>query len=73
MTKKKYAGFRQLTAPIHFHTAKLDGTTILAFQDGELIGSGRIAEVTDETVIIGNKDGTSEHFMIENCKFTYAD
>ncbi|ANY67721.1 hypothetical protein BBD42_15545 [Paenibacillus sp. BIHB 4019] len=64
---KKHKGFRELTAPVHFHTAAIDQTAILAFQDGELIGSGRIEEVTDETVRIGD-----EWFMRDNCTFTYA-
>lgn len=63
----KYKGFRQLTAPLHFHTAALDGTVILAFQDNELIGSGRIDEITDETVKIRD-----EFYMRANCTFVYA-
>jgi hypothetical protein len=63
----KYKGFRQLTAPVHFYTAVLDQTTILAFQDGELIGTGRIDEITEETVKIRD-----ERFMRANCTFVYA-
>lgn len=63
----KYKGFRQLTAPVHFHTAVLDEVVVLAFQDNELIGSGRIKEITDEAVKIRD-----ERFMIANCTFVYA-
>jgi hypothetical protein len=62
-----YKGFRQLTAPVHFYTAALDRRQILAFQDGELIGSGVIAEITEESVRIRD-----EHFFIDNCTFVYA-
>lgn len=63
----KYKGFRQLTAPLHFYTAVLDEAVVLAFQDNELIGSGRIDEITDETVIIRD-----EQFIRANCTFVYA-
>jgi hypothetical protein len=63
----KYKGFRQLTAPLHFHTAALNEAVVLAFQDNELIGTGRIAEIKDETVKIRD-----EWFMIANCTFVYA-
>ena len=63
----KYKGFRKLTASIHFYTAALDHSTILAFQDGELIGTGCIEEITDETVKIRD-----EQFMRANCTFVYA-
>ncbi|WP_169083256.1 hypothetical protein [Paenibacillus sp. PL91] len=64
---KKYAGFRQLTASVHFHTAALDEAIVLAFQDNELIGDGRIEEITEDTVKISD-----EHFMRKNCTFVYA-
>lgn len=66
MTKKTTGGFRQLTTPIHFHTAKIDNDVILVFLDGELIGNGRITDVTETTVII-----SGEHYIIGNCTFTY--
>ena len=72
MTNKKQRttryGFRELVSPIQFHTAKLEGSTILVFQADELIGSGRIDEITETTVIIGN-----DHFIRENCIFTYSE
>ncbi|MDQ8734236.1 hypothetical protein [Paenibacillus sp. LHD-38] len=64
---KKYKGFRQFTSAIHFHTAVLDKTQILAFQDGELIGSGSFDEMTDQIIKIRD-----ERFMRENCTFVYA-
>lgn len=72
MTNKKQRttryGFRTLTSPIHFHTARLEGVTVLVFQDDELIGSGRIEEITESTVTIGG-----EYFLRENCTFTYSE
>lgn len=65
---KTYRGFRTVTSPIQFHTAALDGTVIMAFQDGELIGSGRITEITDELVKIGG-----EYYIRANCTFTYPE
>ena len=68
MSKKydKLHGFQALTSLIHFHTAKLYGTTILVFQDGELIGNGRIREITETTITIGEYS-----YIIEKCSFTY--
>jgi len=63
----KYKGFRQLTSALHLHTAKLEQTHILAFQNNELIGSGRIEEITDETVKI-----REEYYMRDKCTFVYA-
>lgn len=69
MTKKygSYAGFRQLTSALHFHTAAIEQTPALAFQGGELIGSGRIEEITDETIKI-----RGEWYIRDNCTFVYA-
>ncbi|MEV5028535.1 hypothetical protein [Paenibacillus sp. LPE1-1-1.1] len=67
MFKNRYLGFKVLTAPVHFYTAALDQSTVLAFQDNELIGTGRIEEITEETVKI-----REERFMIANCTFVYA-
>ncbi|MFF2886659.1 hypothetical protein [Paenibacillus sp. NPDC057967] len=63
----KIFGFRELSSPIHLHTAALDNDIILAFQNGELIGSGHIEEITDTTVKIGG-----EIFLRDNCTFVYA-
>ncbi|OME86888.1 hypothetical protein BK120_08165 [Paenibacillus sp. FSL A5-0031] len=63
----KYKGFRQLTAPLHFYTAALDESVVLAFQNNELIGTGLIDEITNETVKIRD-----EQFMRANCTFVYA-
>ncbi len=67
----KYKGFRQLTAPLHFYTAALDQVTVLAFQNGELIGSGKITryDLDSEGDSVEIND---EHFLRENCTFVYA-
>jgi hypothetical protein len=59
--------FKPLTSAIHFHTAALDRTLILVFQAGELIGSGKIDEIRDETVKIRD-----EWYLRRNCTFVYA-
>lgn len=63
----KYKGFRQLTALVHFYTAVLDESVVLAFQDNELIGNGRIEEITEQTIKIRD-----ELFMRANCTLVYA-
>lgn len=67
----KYVGFRQLTSALHFYTAAIDETPLLAFQNAELIGTGRIEEIrsTDEgDVVVIN----GEHFIKRNVTFVYA-
>lgn len=66
----RYLGFRKLTSDLHFHTAAVEQTTILAFQDAELIGSGPIEEIRkddDDIIVI-----KGEYFLKRNCTFVYA-
>ncbi|TCM89618.1 hypothetical protein EV294_11283 [Paenibacillus sp. BK033] len=70
MDKKTYLGFRKLTSHLHFHTAMIENTVVLAFQDAELIGSGRIEalkEDEEDIVVIGG-----ENYIKRNCTFVYA-
>ncbi|GMK47638.1 hypothetical protein PghCCS26_47680 [Paenibacillus glycanilyticus] len=71
MDTKKYLGFRKLTSHLHFHTAMIERTVILAFQDAELIGSGRIEALNEgeeeDVVVIGG-----ENYTKRNCTFVYA-
>lgn len=71
MDKKKHLGFRKLTSNLHFHTAIIDKTVILAFQGAELIGSGRIEALKEseeeDIVVMGG-----ERYIKRNCTFVYA-
>lgn len=58
---------RPLTADIHFYTAMLDQTPVAVFMEGELIGCGRIYEITDNSVRVGDS-----RYLRENCTFKYA-
>ena len=55
-----------LTSPIHLHTAMLEGTPIAVFQGQEMIGSGKIVQITDYVVKIGD-----EFFVRDACLFKY--
>lgn len=41
---------KPLTSDIHLYTAQMDRSPIVVFAAGELVGSGRIAEVTENSV-----------------------
>lgn len=58
---------KPLTAEIHFYTAMLDRTPIAVFIADELIGSGRIEEVTENSVKVGKV-----RYLRKNCTFKYA-
>lgn len=58
---------KPLTADVHFYTAMLDRTPIVVFIADELIGSGRIKEITENSVKIGER-----RYLRENCTFKYA-
>lgn len=58
---------KPLTSPIHFHTAMLDEIPVAVFMGREMIGSGKIVQITDFVVKIGD-----EFYMRENCTFKYA-
>lgn len=58
---------KQLTADVHFHTAMLDQKPVAVFIADELIGCGRIYEITDDSVKVGYS-----RYLRENCTFKYA-
>jgi hypothetical protein len=62
---------RTLTSPVHFHTAALDNAAVDVFQDGELLGSGRVVEVREGTVVLAGPDGL-EFYVQDVCTFVYA-
>ncbi|MGU3568803.1 hypothetical protein [Paenibacillus sp. D51F] len=67
---------RELTHPIHFHTAILDQVPVLVFMGLELIGTGRIQsfethasedlELQADIVTI-----KGEHYIREQCRFEF--
>lgn len=59
---------KPLTADVHFYTAMLDRTPIVVFIADELIGSGRIEEISKKSVKVGE-----ERYLRETCTFKYAD
>ncbi|WP_028559787.1 hypothetical protein [Paenibacillus pinihumi] len=69
--------FKRLPSLLHLRTAAMEERTVLVFQDGELIGSGRIEaikEITEEDG--GNVVDTvitikGERFMYGACTFAY--
>lgn len=58
---------KPLISNIHFYTAKLDQTPIVVFAAEELVGSGKIAEITENSVKIGD-----ERYLRAVCEFKYA-
>ncbi|MWV42680.1 hypothetical protein GRF59_03485 [Paenibacillus sp. HJL G12] len=58
---------KPLTSPIHFHTAMLEGTPVAVFMGQEMIGSGKIVQITSYVVKIGD-----EFYVREACTFKYA-
>lgn len=58
---------KPLTADIHFYTAMIDQTPIAVFIADELIGSGRIEEITENSVKVGKG-----RYLRETCTFKYA-
>lgn len=58
---------KPLTADIHFYTAMLDRTPIVVFIADELIGSGKIEEITENSVKVGKR-----RYLRESCTFKYV-
>ncbi|MCJ8015205.1 hypothetical protein MUG84_26410 [Paenibacillus sp. KQZ6P-2] len=58
---------KPLTSLIHFHTAMLDEIPVAVFMGREMIGSGKIIQITDYIVKIGD-----DFYVRENCIFKYA-
>ncbi|MEK5641951.1 MULTISPECIES: hypothetical protein [Paenibacillus] len=65
MKSKRF--MKPLTSPIHFHTAMIEQIPVAVFMDQEMIGSGKIVEITDLSVKIGD-----EFFVRDACTFEYA-
>ncbi|MEC0253639.1 hypothetical protein [Paenibacillus lautus] len=59
---------KPLTTDIHFYTAMLDRTPIVVFITDELIGSGKIDEITENSVKVGNR-----RYLRETCTFKYVE
>lgn len=59
---------KPLTADIHFYTAMLDQTPIVVFIADELIGSGKIVEITEKSIKVGK-----QRYLRESCTFKYAE
>lgn len=65
--KRSSRFMRFLTSDIHLHTAKMDGTPIVIFIGQELVGSGKIAEITKDSIKVGN-----DRYLRSVCTFKYA-
>lgn len=65
MSSRKF--MKPLTSPIHFHTAMIEQIPVAVFMGQEMIGSGKIVQITDYVVKIGH-----EFFVREACTFKYA-
>ncbi|GAA0395844.1 hypothetical protein [Paenibacillus motobuensis] len=66
MTRKSRF-MKPLTSDIHFYTAQLDRSPVVVFIAGELVGSGKIEGITENSVRIGG-----ERYLRENCTFKYV-
>lgn len=58
---------KPLTADIHFYTAMLDETPVVVFIEDELIGCGKIEEIRENSIKVGD-----EWFMRGVCIIKYA-
>ncbi|RRJ62918.1 hypothetical protein EHV15_08195 [Paenibacillus oralis] len=58
---------KPLTSPMHFHTAMIEQIPVAVFMGQEMVGSGKIIEITDYSVKIGD-----EFYVREACTFKYA-
>lgn len=58
---------KSLTSEIRLHTAMIDQLPVVVFVGDELVGAGRIAEITEISVKIGD-----ERYVREVCTFRYA-
>jgi|GEM_PF-1911935 len=65
--KRSKRFMRPLTSDIHFYTAHMERAPIVVFAAGELVGSGRIAEITEDSVKIGD-----ERYLRAVCTFKFA-
>ncbi|WP_339323625.1 hypothetical protein [Paenibacillus sp. FSL W8-0194] len=58
---------KPLTSSLHLYTAMAERVPIVVFIGNELVGAGRIAEISEDSVKIGG-----ERYMREVCTFKYA-
>jgi len=65
--KYGHDGFMPLTSAIHLHTAALEERSILVFAGGELVGSGKIEAITENSVQI-----RGERYLRAGNTFAYA-
>lgn len=72
----RHLGFRKLMNNLHIHTAVIEKTPVLVFQDIELIGSGAIDAFKEITVDDGVKEEIvfigGERYLKRNCTLVYA-
>ncbi|MNW50712.1 hypothetical protein D3C74_281720 [compost metagenome] len=55
---------RQLTSDIHLYTAQMERTPVVVFVAGELVGSGKISEITENSVRV-----VDERYLRAVCEF----
>lgn len=58
---------KTINSEIRLHTAMIDRTPIAVFIGNELVGSGQIAGIAQDSVKIGD-----ERYLREVCTFKYA-
>lgn len=58
---------KPLTSDIHFYTARMERSPIVVFVAGELVGSGVVDDITQDSVKIGD-----ERYLRAVCTFKYA-
>lgn len=72
----RHLGFRKLMTNLHIHTAVIEKTSVLVFQDIELIGSGAIDAFKVITVDNGVREEIvfidGERYFKRNCTLVYA-
>ncbi|WP_339294328.1 hypothetical protein MKY82_21960 [Paenibacillus sp. FSL W7-1279] len=59
---------KPLTADIHFYTAMLDQKPVAVFIGDELVGCGRIEEITENSIKVGGA-----RYLRQSCTFKFAD
>lgn len=65
--KRSNRFMKPLTADIHLYTAQMERTPVVVFVAGELVGCGKIAEITENSVKIGD-----DRYLRAVCEIKYA-
>ncbi|GIP08863.1 hypothetical protein J1TS5_10330 [Paenibacillus macerans] len=65
--KRSSRFMRSLISDVQFYTAQLDRVPIVVFVAGELVGSGKITEITKDSIKVGN-----DRYLRSACTFKYA-